>query len=291
MKRIERHPSPPSRTPRPWESEDVKNRRFVDQYLIDLDAAKAAVRAGLPETAGHRLLAKTSVQVLIAKEREARQSRTSIFADEVLRRWWQVACADPRELVEIRRGCCRYCYGIDHRYQFTQEELRRAVADHVRDQRRKGIPQEQWVEFDDQGGDGYVGTRDPNPNCPECWGEGIMHVYLRDSRYYGRAAAALFDGVKVGKDGSVEIKFRDRDHAMDRVAQHLGMLVTRQAVMTIDPSKMTDDQLEGVIKHFEARLGGSRPDDEFGGTVTDRATIDEGEYVEIVPSEKENEDC
>ena len=51
----------------------AKQERFVEEYLIDLNATQAAIRAGYsPKTAneqGARLLAKVSVQTAISRLR------------------------------------------------------------------------------------------------------------------------------------------------------------------------------------------------------------------------------
>lgn len=233
----------------------ISDRRFVEEYLVDLSAKEASVRAGLPPGAGSQLLSQSRIQLALERERAKRQTRTEIYADEVLRRWWLLATADVRELVQLRRVCCRHCYGIDHQYQYTKDELRRAVQSHQVDLLRRGVPQDRWSEFDDLGGDGFDGTRPPAEDCTECFGEGVPSVWLEDSRNYSPAAAVLFDGVKVSKDGSLELKLRDRSAALDNVAKHLGMLVQRQAIMTIDPTQLTDDQLDAALRQF-ARLEG-----------------------------------
>lgn len=59
-----------------------KQDRFVKEYLIDLNATQAAIRAGYsPKTAneqGARLLANVSVQEAIAKAMAERSKRTGI---------------------------------------------------------------------------------------------------------------------------------------------------------------------------------------------------------------------
>ena len=66
-----------------------KQRRFVEEYLIDLNATQAAIRAGYSERTaneqGARLLAKASVAAAIAEAQAARSERTKIDADYVLR--------------------------------------------------------------------------------------------------------------------------------------------------------------------------------------------------------------
>ena len=65
-----------------------RQSRFVDEYLCDLVATKAAIRAGYsPRRAseiGYQLLQKTTVQEAISKRMDARALRTGITQDKVL---------------------------------------------------------------------------------------------------------------------------------------------------------------------------------------------------------------
>jgi phage terminase small subunit len=66
-----------------------KQRRFVDEYLIDLNASAAALRAGYsPKSSrdiGQQLLAKTHVTTAIAAAQAARAARVHLTQDTVLR--------------------------------------------------------------------------------------------------------------------------------------------------------------------------------------------------------------
>lgn len=79
-----------------------KQQRFVEEYLIDLNATQAATRAGYSaRTAneqGARLLANVSVRSAIEEAQAARSERTGIDADWVLRRLASDAGADLADL-------------------------------------------------------------------------------------------------------------------------------------------------------------------------------------------------
>lgn len=66
----------------------AKQARFVDEYLIDLNATQAAIRSGYSaKTAneqGARLLAKVSVQASLSEKIKEREKRTEITQDYVL---------------------------------------------------------------------------------------------------------------------------------------------------------------------------------------------------------------
>ena len=82
-----------------------KQKRFVDEYLVDLDATKAAIRAGYaPKTAaqaGYKLVHKSLVSAAIAREEAARSRRTGITADRVLRELARIAFVDPAKIINM----------------------------------------------------------------------------------------------------------------------------------------------------------------------------------------------
>ncbi len=65
-----------------------KQARFIEEYLLDLNATQAAIRAGYSKKTaneqGARLLAKVSVRKAVAEARQARSERTEITQDEVI---------------------------------------------------------------------------------------------------------------------------------------------------------------------------------------------------------------
>ena len=65
-----------------------KQKRFVAEYLVDMNATQAATRAGYSSRTaneqGARLLANVSVKEALEKERRKRERRTEITADRVL---------------------------------------------------------------------------------------------------------------------------------------------------------------------------------------------------------------
>lgn len=78
-----------------------KQARFVDEYLIDLNATQAAARAGYSKhTAneqGSRLLANVSVHFALTAAMKARENRTHITQDRVLQELARLAFSDIRK--------------------------------------------------------------------------------------------------------------------------------------------------------------------------------------------------
>lgn len=78
-----------------------KQQRFVEEYLIDLNATQAAIRAGYTEktaySQGQRLLKNAEIQIQIDKAKEKRSKRTQMTADDVLRSLAEIASVDIAE--------------------------------------------------------------------------------------------------------------------------------------------------------------------------------------------------
>lgn len=82
-----------------------KQRRFCDEYLIDLNATQAAIRSGYSEKTAYRigaeLLQKTSVAEQIEKRKAARVKRTEITQDFVLMELLKIAKADGTDFATV----------------------------------------------------------------------------------------------------------------------------------------------------------------------------------------------
>ena len=76
-----------------------KQKLFVDEYLIDLNATQAAIRAGYsPNNAdkiGSELLGKTRVSDAISKAMAERSRRTGINQDRILMELAKIALVNP----------------------------------------------------------------------------------------------------------------------------------------------------------------------------------------------------
>lgn len=120
----------------------------------------------------------------------------------------QIVDADPTELVEYRRGACRYCHGQDHRYHFTP-------AEHRLHMKKAGA--------EDEGGPGYNRTVAPHPDCPECFGEGIGYTYIKDTRTLSAGARKLFAGVEQTSNGA-KVRLRDQIRANELLMRNKGLL-------------------------------------------------------------------
>lgn len=82
----------------------AKQAAFVREYLVDLNATQAAIRAGYSKNRageiGYQLLQKTTIQAAIKEEMDKRAERTEITADKVLKEFAKLAFFDPRNLFD-----------------------------------------------------------------------------------------------------------------------------------------------------------------------------------------------
>ncbi|EOE7046537.1 terminase small subunit [Enterobacter hormaechei] len=232
----------------------AQQRRFVAEYLKDGNATQAAIRAGYSkksaEQIGYQLLQKTSVAQAIAQQQKASIARTLGSADEVLAQMWQLATFDANQLSQYRRGACRYCWGFGHQYQWRdavefEEKFAEAVA-------KKG------KEPNDRGGYGYDHTREPNPGCPRCNGDGIGQPYFADTRKLSPVAALAYSGVKLGKNG-VEITAISRERMFEAVMKRLG-LADSEFAQRLQQIEIDRRQLE--VEKLRKELDGDGGDDE-----------------------------
>jgi phage terminase small subunit len=100
-----------------------KQETFVREYLVDLNATQAAIRAGYsPRTAnkqGAQLLAKPAIRAAIAAAKLDRGERLGVEADRVLREIASMAFYDPVDLTGL---------GSPRDIKHLPEDVRRAIV-------------------------------------------------------------------------------------------------------------------------------------------------------------------
>ncbi len=82
----------------------AKQRRFCEEYVTDLNATQAAIRAGYsPKRASeqaYQLLQKTTVQALIQQLQEKLSEKTQISAEKVIHEFAKIAFSNPKKLYD-----------------------------------------------------------------------------------------------------------------------------------------------------------------------------------------------
>ena len=91
----------------------AKQKRFCDEYLIDLNATQAAIRAGYAEPRAseqaYQLLQKTTVQEYIKKRMDEKESELIADQDEVLKYLTAVMRGKSQSEVVVVEGIGEGC--------------------------------------------------------------------------------------------------------------------------------------------------------------------------------------
>lgn len=85
-----------------------KRLTFCEEYIVDLNATQAAIRAGYSEKTaneqGCRLLVNVSIQEEIQRLKSGRSQRTEIKADAVVTELAKVAFSNIQDFIEVLDG-------------------------------------------------------------------------------------------------------------------------------------------------------------------------------------------
>src|SRR5688572_12806547 len=85
--------------------ENEKHKRFCEEYLIDLNGAQAAIRAGYAEERARitasELLDREDIQEYLAKRQKDLQEVTGITQKRVLEEYAKIAFVDIRKFYTI----------------------------------------------------------------------------------------------------------------------------------------------------------------------------------------------
>lgn len=212
-----------------------REARFVAEYCIDLNVQRAALVAGFSETMARTKCylwvsdskLKPNVHAAIKRALDEVSKRTEIDQDRIRGELWNMATADPNSLVEYHRNACRFCYGTNHKYQYTPNEMEQARLEHgvyLLQAAANGIKlSAEERQFNPKGGLGFDPRKRPNPDCPECFGQGEGHMFVKDTRDLTPQSKALYAGVERGKDG-LKMKMHDKAGALQLLMRHAGML-------------------------------------------------------------------
>lgn len=166
-----------------------KQQRFVEEYLIDLNATQAALRAGYSaDTAaaiGCENLTKPNIAEAIAAARAEQSARTGITADRVLAELAKIGFADIRKAV-------RWSSNV-------------AVA----------APDERSIDEILEEGPGELRHAITN------------QVELIDSADIDDDTAAAIAEVSMTDKGSLKVKFHDKKGALTELGRHLGIFTDK----------------------------------------------------------------
>lgn len=193
-------------------------RNATQAYGHAFDCANSSYETRRNE--GSRLLNDPRIQAAIKERQKIATEISGYDVANLFQRFLDIATADPRELIGLKVGCCRYCYGEGFGYQWREREYLEKLDEAERLQRLN--PRNADIRYPDiAGGFGFNHTYPPRPDCPECHGEGQERFVPRDTDKLSDQAALLYGGVKVKKDG-YEIVIADQAKAAELAGRILG---------------------------------------------------------------------
>ena len=110
-----------------------RQKRFAEEYLIDLNATQAAIRAGYsPATAdqqGSRLLKNVKVRAYIDRRLAELSRRTGVTQERIIRELARVAFIDPLQVVDPATGTIRSDATVDDTAAIASVKVRQIPAE------------------------------------------------------------------------------------------------------------------------------------------------------------------
>lgn len=184
-----------------------KQARFVEEYLVDLNATQAAIRAGYSartaEQQGSRLLRNVQVAASVAAGQQDRSGRTEITADRVLQELAKIGFADIRKAVKW--------------------------GSRLVERPAETLPEGESLEAQSHGG--ALKRRKAGDDGTDAFY--VTAIEMLSSDEMDEETAFAVSEVIQTKEG-VRIKFHDKVQALTQIGRHLGMFTDKlEATVTV----------------------------------------------------------
>lgn len=223
---------------------NVDDERFAAALVKHGGNATEAYLEAFPGTTAKRpsvwalackLRGRVDVQMRYHQLRAVALAAVGIDLASLVQDTHDIAQADPNEIIRAFSGCCRHCHGTNHAWQWRDIEEYVAECDKIeqdnqtrREQAPPGVrtrDKSPPIYPDDLGGGGfgYDAHAKPHAACPQCMGAGLRHVVLADTADLSPSARKLYKGIKIGKDGQLEVLLHDQMAARDMLHRMAGV--------------------------------------------------------------------
>jgi len=110
-----------------------KQKRFCEEYLVDLNATQAAIRAGYsPDTAysiGAENLKKPEIRARIDKAMAERSKRTGVNAERVLRELAKIAFVNAPDVIDLDKAVVLDSATPDDTAAISGVKVKRSITD------------------------------------------------------------------------------------------------------------------------------------------------------------------
>lgn len=166
-----------------------KQEQFCQQYLIDLNATQAAIRAGYSEKTARQIaeqnMSKLYIQKRIIELKSRREKRTNITQDRVLQELAIIGFAKVTDFLRVVESS-------------VEEPKDYPIEDDDGENDESGLPKVTETKF-------------------------FRGVEILETAKMPAEAIAAIASIKQGRSG-IELKLHDKVRALELLARHLGML-------------------------------------------------------------------
>ncbi|WP_321868631.1 terminase small subunit [Paraburkholderia tropica] len=192
---------------------------FVRAYFQNgFNHRDAAQRARIPYQSVARMIRKPNVRAAMDRIQREASAELKISQHLIVADLYEMFTANLADVVEHRRGACRFCWGDDGKFHWRTER-EREQADAVPPNSKKRPTESDPTRGQSDGGTGYDEYAIPNPECLECAGQGLSIVLLKDT--VGKKGV---QAVEYAPNGKITVKGYDKAKIGEMLLKHLSMV-------------------------------------------------------------------
>lgn len=191
-----------------WARTGNKTVGYMEAYQPDPLTAPGSIYAAASAVSKHPAVQQRYDEIM-----QQRALELVVDIREALQWQFDIATADPNDIMYVVHRACRNCYGFEHKYQWKDAD--EFLQECVRAMDEKKMPPT------DEGGYGYTKALDPASDCPECLGQGQIDVITNDTTKLEGKARKLFKGIEY-KNGAWVVQMHDQQKAWELVCKMLG---------------------------------------------------------------------
>lgn len=185
-------------------SMNEKQKRFAEEYIIDLNATQAAIRAGYSKNRageiGYQLLNKQQIQDYISELRAEQQKKAKVEVEDIIRQYLSLGTYDIKDYYET-------VYMI-HYIQSDDTKGLRVKKKH--------------------GGELTSAEYDKLRPRYKIYYSAVER--LKPFERLTKQQRVAIQGVKYDKAGNKMLQLSNKQSALDALAKHLGMFIDKQQV-------------------------------------------------------------
>lgn len=206
--------------------------RVVQAFVLSGNATQSFIsvygegQVKNPGSAARSMLNRPEVRARLQEHQHAISLMSAKSTETLTRELEEMVDADVNEIMQLKVGSCRHCWGLAGFYQWRDErEYLDACAEAMR---RRAVAPEMT------GGYGYLFSKEPNRECAQCEGDGIQRVVLAPTDGLSPGARRLYQGIELYPDGSIKkIKLQDQTAARQELHRIRGMHIERSVSVGI----------------------------------------------------------